>query len=410
MRKSDLHPDLQASCVPIEGRSGCFAVVPRPVQPYLHLPSCHILLGLAQRELAALSETIGKKPEHADLLLHMLNRREAVDSSQIEGTHTGFDGLLIHEIEAHQGEPSLDKDADTTLGYVRAFTYGCRQIGLHGQKALDLPLIRALHAQIMAGEDRAHPGRWREIQNFIGLRMETARFIPPPPDRVPALMENLHQLLQYAPEDNRVVSILMRAAIAHVQFEAIHPFLDGNGRTGRLLLPLMFKAEAAPPIHLASFLKLRQQGYYEALWQAQTRLNWAPWMSLFLECVIASCRHTVLLFDQLDNIKARWQSMLAAQGKRRHATIWRIAGLLLGQPVVTVNSAASHLGVTFPAANGAITELVALDILRPAREQRRNRVFHAHEVMNVLYAGMDDVIDDVSRLSNIDMPKGAYSG
>lgn len=403
MRKTDLHPDLQRTCVPIPERSGCFAVVPPTVPVSVNVPSCHGLLLLAQRELELLADTIRRNPHDADLLMHMLNRREAVDSSQIEGTHTSFDGLLIHEIEAGTEDEVSDSDASATLNYVRAFVMGAHEVEARGQAALDLNLIRSLHAQLMAGQTQYAPGQWRDRQNFIGLRMETARYIPPPHGEIPRLMDDLSGLLQYQPEGVATFSILLRAAIAHVQFEAIHPFLDGNGRTGRLLLPLMLKAEGKPPIHLASFLKLRQREYYDALLQVQTRLEWEPWIRLFLESVIASCRHTTKLFDGLHAIHQRWQDMLTQQAKRRHATIWKVAELLLGQPVVTVNTIAQRLGVKFPAANDAVSELVALGILRPATQQRRHRVFHAHEVMNVLYTGLDTIIEDVERHTRIDV-------
>lgn len=395
MRKTDLHPDLQRSCVPIPERSGCFAVIPPPAPVFVNVPSCHGLLVLAQRELALLTDTIRRNELYAGLLMHMLNRREAVDSSQIEGTRTGFDGLLIHEIEAGTADEISDNDARATLNYVRAFLAGAREIEARGRQALDLNLIRKLHVQLMAGQDQTAPGQWRDRQNYIGPRMETARYIPPPSGEVPRLMADLHGLLQYEPDGVAVSSILLRAAIVHVQFEAIHPFLDGNGRTGRLLLPLMFQAEGAPPIHLASFLKLRQQEYYDALLQVQTRLVWEPWLRLFLESVIASCRHTTGLFENLQTIRGGWQSLLTQRSKRRHATIWRVAELLSGQPVVTVNSIVARLGVTFPAANDAVADLVALDILRPATQQRRHRIFHAHEVMNALYTGLDAAIEEV---------------
>ncbi len=402
MRKTDLHPDLQRTCVPIPERSGCFAVVPPPAPVTVSVPSCHGLLLLAQRELDLLADTIHKNQHDADLLMHMLNRREAVDSSQIEGTHTSFDGLLIHEIEAGTEDEISDSDASATLNYVRAFVMGTHEVEARGQAALDLNLIRNLHAQLMAGQTRYAPGQWRDRQNYIGLRMETARYIPPPPGEIPRLMDDLNGLMQYQPEGVATVSVLLRAAIAHVQFEGIHPFLDGNGRTGRLLLPLMLKAEGKPPIHLASFLKLRQMEYYDALLQVQIRLEWEPWIRLFLESVIASCRHTTKLFDGLQAIHQRWQGMLTQQAKRRHATIWKVAELLLGQPVVTVNTITQRLGVKFPAANDAVSELVALGILRPATQQRRHRVFHAHEVMNVLYTGLDAIIEDVERHTRID--------
>ena len=159
MRKSDLHPQLQATCVPIPGRSGCFAVVPQPAPLSVDVPSCHGLLVLARRELEALSETIQRNEQYASLVLHMLNRREAVDSSQIEGTHTGFDGLLIHEIEMNNsGDAKPDQDADETLGYVQAFMLGSREVASRGRAALNLDLLRNLHATLMAGQERVAPG------------------------------------------------------------------------------------------------------------------------------------------------------------------------------------------------------------------------------------------------------------
>lgn len=116
---------------------------------------------------------------------------------------------------------------------------------------------------------------------------------------------------------------------------------------------------------------------------------------------MASCRHTVQLFGNLKAIQGRWQGILTEKAKRRHATIWKVADLLLGQPVVTVKSVADRLGVTFPAANAAVSELVALDILRASNLQRRNRVFQAHEIMNALYTGLDTVLDDVARFTDV---------
>lgn len=382
--------------MPVPERSGCFAVLPLPVPSVVDVPDCHALFALAKRELNELAATIARHPRHAGLLMGMLNRREAVDSSQIEGTRTEFDGLLLHELELGSADATADPDADQTLAYVRAFTTGSAAVAQRGSAALDLDLIRQLHGELMRGDAGAEPGAFRTIQNFIGLRLETARYVPPPPAEVPGLMADLAPLLHYAPEGVIETSVLMRAAIAHAQFEAIHPFRDGNGRTGRLLLPLIFQAEALPPIHLATFLKLRQREYYDALFAAQTRLDWRPWMRLFLECVIASSVHTVQLFRQLQEIQERWRAALG--GKRKDAAAWRIVDLLLGQPVVTVTQVARQLAVSFPAANDAIGELVALDILRPAGAQRRHRVFHAHAVINALYTGLDAVLEDAERI------------
>jgi Fic family protein len=351
--------------------------------------------------MQVLSDAVEAAPGHADLLMHMLNRREAVDSSQIEGTNTEFDGLLLHELEAGTADATPDPDAEQTLNYLRAYTLGVKEVRKKGRRCLDTDLIRRLHSQLMKGNRHATPGQFRTIQNFVGgLRMENARFIPPPPSEVSRLMADLDRLIRYEPdpESHYDVGILTRAPIVHAQFEAIHPFVDGNGRVGRLLFPLMFLGEGDLPIHLATFLKCRQREYYDALLDVQMKLRWGRWLELFLECTIASCRHTVHLLRELQSIAERWRERLQARRTRKHATVWRVADLLLGQPVVTVSALVERLKVAFPSANAAVAVLVDLDILRPQGAQRRNRAFHAHEVMNILYTGIDAVLADVETL------------
>lgn len=399
MNKRDLHLSLQASCVPVPGRSGCFAVVPPLAPSVLDIPRFYGLAASARSELQYLAEAIAQNEAHASLLMHMLNRREAVDSSQIEGTQTSFDGLLLHEMEeASANVGGSDEDAKTTFAYVRAFMAGSRAIEVVGKAALNLDLLCEMHAILMAGESDKTPGKIREVQNYIGLRLETATYIPPPPAELNRLLADLVKVLQYESKGVMEVSILIRAAIAHAQFEAIHPFLDGNGRAGRLILPLMFQAEDLPPIHLATFLKVRQREYYDALNAVQTRLNWEPWLGLFLECVIASCKQTRQLLTHLHELKRKWILQLIGAKKRKHAAVWKVIDLLLGQPVINVNEVVRRTGVSFPAANQAVGDLVALDILRPANELHRHRVFHSHEVLNALYTGLDKVLDQAAEI------------
>lgn len=385
--------------MPIPERSGCFAVVPPPVPNRLDIPGCYGLLASARSELQHLTEAITDNEAYVRVLMPMLNRREAVDSSQIEGTRTGFDGLLLHELETDANEVEEDdEDARETFAYLRAYMAGCRAVEAGGTGAINRDLLCAQHAILLADQPRKTPGKIREVQNYIGGRLETATYVPPPASEVERLLVDLFGLIQYEPDGVMEVSVLVRAAIAHAQFEAIHPFLDGNGRTGRLLFPLMFQADGLPPIHLATFLKVRQREYYAALLAVQTRLDWAPWLRLFLECVVASCKHTRQLLGQLRRLQIQWQEQLAATKKRKHAAAWKVIDLLLGQPVINVNEVVRKTGVTFPAANQAVIDLVALDILRPADTRRRHRVFHAHEVMNALYTGLDKVLEDASAL------------
>jgi Fic family protein len=399
VRKSDLHPALQATCVPVPSHSGCFAVVPPPLRLEPHPEPT--LFPLAEREIQALGKALAAAPDHSNLLMHMLNRREAVDSSQIEGTHTELDELLLHELE--QGTPAAipDDDAAQTLNYVRAYAFGVKKIRSPdngGRQAFTDELLLELHAQLMRGDERAVPGRFREVQNFIGgLKMEHARFIPPPAARVPELMTDLERALRYEPDPDSPyeLDVLARAPLVHAQFEAIHPFVDGNGRVGRLLFPLMFLADGGHPIHLATFLKRRQKDYYDALLEVQMKLEWSAWIALFLECTIASCRHTMNLLAALRSLADAWHARLVDRHIRKHATAWRLADLLLGQPVVTVNAVASRLGVSYPSANTAVSELVDMKVLHPATDQRRNRAFQAREVLELLYSGVDAVLAEV---------------
>lgn len=410
MKKSELHPILRASAVPVPGHSGCYAVV--PAKPEL-FPVNSPLLPLAQRELQILAEAFAAAPNHAGLLMHMLNRREAVDSSQIEGTHTELDELLLHEIEAGTPGALPNADADLTLNYLRAYMLGATQIKAKGSQALDTSLIRSLHRQLMTGDARAAPGELRQVQSFIGgLKMENARFIPPPPGQVPRLMAGLDRLIRYEPdpESHFRFGILTRALVVHAHFEAIHPFVDGNGRVGRMLLPLMFLADGEQPIHLATLLKRHQREYYDALLAVQMKLRWQDWIQLFLECVIASCRHTVHLLRELQTLAQRWRERLKERRFRRDAAVWRLADLLLGQPVVTVNALVERLNVSYPAANAAVAALVDMDVLRPQGEKRRHRAFQAHQVMNILHSGIDAVLADVATLQNYGARRDRSSG
>ena len=398
MRKSDLHPSLRAEAVSFPGHSGCYAVVP-PDPAFFPIASA--LLPLAHREMQVLADAMTSAPHYADLLIHMLSRREAVDSSQIEGTHTQFDELLLHEIEAGTSDAVSDADADLTLSYLHAYMLGVAEVRTKGADALNTRLISTLHRELMTGDSRAVPGKFREVQNYIGgLKMENARFIPPPPAEVPRLMAGFDRLIRNEPDPKSHVShgVLSRAAIVHAYFEAVHPFVDGNGRVGRMLLPLMFLADGDPPIHLATFLKVRQREYYDALLAVQMKLRWSDWVQLFLECTIASCRHAVHLLRELRSIADQWRERLEERRIRKHAAVWRLAELLLGQPVVTVNALVQRLNVSFPAANAAVAVLVDMDVLRIKGSKRRHRAFHAHQVMNILHTGIDAVLEDVSTL------------
>jgi Fic family protein len=384
--------------VRVPGRSGCFAVIPPAAPRALNLPETYAISGAAHAELTSLAEKLAKNLGLSSLVLFMLNRREAVESSQIEGTSTTFDGLLLHEGSRDSSlHLSFNKDAAETLAYVDAYQDALLKVRSGGLGSLNEAMIRKMHRQLMYLYPEKTPGQYKEIINYIGgFNMEMARFIPAPPTHVKALMEDLIGLIDYQQSSTLVPSILMRAAIVHAQFESIHPFLDGNGRTGRMLIPLMLEADGYPGIHLATFLKLRRQAYYDALLRVQMNLDWTPWLKLFYECVVASCRHTRLLIDKMDALQVHWLYLLDDAGVRRDASARKIAEILLGRPVLSANQAKQLCSVSFAAANNGLEKLLQMGVVSQRGDGPRNRVFQADQVLALLYDGVNDIMDTVT--------------
>jgi Fic family protein len=198
-------------------------------------------------------------------------------------------------------------------------------------------------------------------------------------------MNDLESFLQYTPseEDQMVVSIVLRMAIAHAQFETIHPFIDGNGRVGRLLLPLMLAAEDYPPIYLAGFLKSNQKLYYETLVGVQLQEKWSEWVKFFATGVEEAARESMQTAKALLAVLNRWQIAVNALGLRADSAINRLPELLIANPVVTVNQVKTQLNISFPTANAALSKLNEMGIVEQT-DRQRNRTFIATEVIALL--------------------------
>ncbi|WP_374472600.1 Fic family protein [Arenimonas sp.] len=320
-----------------------------------------------------------------DLVTRTLARREAVQSSQIEGTRTQLHELL--EYEATQGSDGAPADAVVTGRYVQALEQGLATIRRAGtRQALDTRLLRALHATLMQDAPASlRAGDYRDTQAWIGSgRIEDATFVPAPPSRIEACMEELEaSMLRYARREDEVweLPVVGQLAIAHAQFETIHPFADGNGRCGRLLMPLILAAEGYPPIYLSGTLLRQRRAYYDALADVQLRADWVPWIRLLCRAVVEACDGAVAIARDLEAIRAEWTHGLA--DLRSDAAARRLPAFLLGHPVVAVKQVAEGLGISFKSANKAIEALVSRGMLsEPTR--RRNRVFHATEILRRL--------------------------
>ena len=384
MRRTDLSPERQELLVPLPSHPGAYGLIPPPTPLNLNLllpevQRAHEALGRLQAFAAALPNRY--------LVTRTLDRREAVRSSQIEGTASDIDDVF--RFEATGNDQGLPPDVVVTHNYVKALEYGLGEVAKHGVKALTVDLIQRLHECLMDGvrDYPDVPGQIRQRQNWIGgVRIYDAKFVPPPPDRVKECLEDLSRVLQYqaAEEDFYEVSLIIRLAIVHAQFETIHPFIDGNGRVGRILLPLMLAAEGYPPVYLAGFLKANQDIYYQTLGQVQLRGEWIHWVRFLATGVEIACRESIGIAQELAAIVAHWEGVLSTLNLRSHSAVNRLPNYLIGKPVVTVKQVAENLGVDFTAANRALNQLQQLGIVELVGEGKRNRIFIAREVIRLL--------------------------
>lgn len=384
MQAADLSPALRKTLVPLPAYPGAQALVPPAPPLQVSLVGVENKVLRAHEALASLQAKLASLP-NPNLILRTLDRREAVRSSQIEGTNAGVDHVF--EYEATGSDHGLPTDVRVTANYVTALDQGLRDIQQIGSsQALDLGLIRKLHALLMDGDEeylkKDVPGRFRQLQNWIGgLRIYDAKIVPPPPELLHDPLSELERGLQYAPseEDQYSVSVVVRMAILHAYFELIHPFVDGNGRVGRMLMPLMLAAEGYPPVYLAGFLKKNQARYYQTLGAAQLQERWPEWVGFLADGVVASYLDSVQTAEDLLAIRAGWERKLAHL--RSDASALAALDVILGSPVITANRLKDALGVSFPAANMAIGQLMAEKILEATGKLGRNRAFFAPEVI-----------------------------
>ncbi len=341
-------------------------------------PKAHAALGRLQGTLKHLANT--------DMVTRTLARREAVMSSQIEGTRSNLHQLLTYE--ATQSTGGLPPDVRITERYVAALQHGLERVRVGGRAALDLALIHELHALLMQHEVTKFPvGAYRETQVWIGPapRIEDATFVPAPPSGLQGCMDEMAaSILNYAPREDEqtVLTIPAQLAIAHAQFETIHPYHDGNGRTGRLLMPLMLAAEGYPPLYLSGALLRAKSEYYAALASVQLQGEWAPWLDLLGRAVVESCDESISIAEDLLALAERWEQELRSY--RAHSATRRLPRFLIGHPVLSVQQAAAGLSISVPAANAALNNLLAAGIVTLVNERQWGRIFQAAQVLQRL--------------------------
>jgi Fic family protein len=370
------------------------AFVPHPLPPMPPLDLGGARQALLERATLALGrlDSIGLLLPDPQLFLYAYVRREAVLSSQIEGTQSSLSDLLLFELDETPGVPF--DDVVEVSNYVAALEHGLAR--LRDGFPLCNRLLREMHERLMArgrGSDKA-PGEFRRSQNWIGgTRPGNARFVPPPPDQVEVCMAALENFLQAADTVSGTLDgglpVLLKAALAHVQFESIHPFLDGNGRLGRLLITLLLHDGGVlgqPLLYLSLYLKQHRAVYYELLDRVRTEGDWEGWVDFFLEGVEQTAQGAVQTARRLvDLFQQDTQRVQAAGG--RNANMLRVLDCLRSRPLCSLRQIVASSAISFPTASKAMLALVDIGIAREMTGQRRNRVFVYDAYLHILNEG-----------------------
>ena len=363
-----------------------FIPAPLPPKPPLNLVPLYGLLEEANRALGRLEGVTSILPA-TPLFLYMYIRKEALLSSQIEGTQSSLSDLLLFESNEAPGVP-LD-DVQEVANYVAAMNHGLER--LRGGFPLSLRLIREIHEILLTKGRGSHkqPGEFRRSQNWIGgTRPGNAAYVPPPPDR---LMDCLSGLEKFIHEDTPGMPLLVKAALIHVQFESIHPFLDGNGRVGRLLITFLLFAKAVlsqPTLYLSLYFKTHRQRYYDLLQGIREQGGWHNWLEFFLTGVketsdqaAGTARQILTLFDT--------DRKHIEQLGRPAASALRVYQYLQGRPILSVPIAVKALQLTAPTVRKSIGHLLDLNIVSETTGRRRGRLFVYNAYLDILNQGTE---------------------
>ena len=351
-----------------------FFPAPLPPDPPLDLGGeRQSLLAQANYALGRLDGAVLTLP-NPDLFVFMYVRKEAVLSSQIEGTQSSLQNLLA--AEARINDPDAPADVSEVLNYVRAMNHGLARLA---ELPVSIRLIREIHNVLLEGVrgSRLTPGELRTTQNWIGpagCTLQDAVFVPPPPHEVPQALGDLERFLHA----ENSLPVLVQVALAHAQFETIHPFLDGNGRIGRLLITFLLierKLQSRPVLYLSHYLKRHRTEYYERLQSIRDAGAWEGWLAFFLRGVIEVSEEATHTAAAILRMREDYRAKITEQLGRAAGNGHRIMEKLFDHPLVTVTTVRNWLGCTAAGANNLVNRLVALGLLQEVTGYARNRRF-----------------------------------
>ena len=384
MRAEDFHAPAAGRLVATMG--GALAFVPAPLPPALDYDA-ELVLALSRAD-GALSELsgLGRQLPDPHLLIAPYLRQEAVLSSRIEGTVTTLSELLIDQAGGATTERGRD-DLREVRNYVTAMEHGLARLA---ELPLSLRLVREVHEELMRGVrgGTSAPGEFRRLQNWIGppgSTLVTATYVPPP---VPDMTEALGLWERFLNERD-TMPVLVQCALMHEHFEAIHPFLDGNGRVGRLLITLFLVERerlSQPLLYLSAFIDAHRNDYYDALLRVRTEGDWRGWLLFFLAGVAETSKRAARQAETLMDLRERYHELL-----RRAPRAVALVDELFRSPYVTTAGAAQALGVSTPTAKRAMDKLLDAKILEDVGERAWRRVFVAPEIMSALETPLEDI-------------------
>lgn len=365
------------------------AFVPAPLPPRPPIDWSPELRSKFDQALLALGrlDSVSTLLPDTSLFLYMYIRKEAVLSSMIEGTQSSLSDLLLFELDQEPGVP-LD-DVREVSNYVAALDHGLRL--LEEGLPLSLRLLREIHGVLLTKGLGSHqtPSEFRRSQNWIGgTRPGNAAFVPPPAEDVLECMSKLELFLHDQPE---TTPVLLKAALAHVQFETIHPFLDGNGRLGRLLIALLLceqKVLREPMLYLSLYFKTHRQYYYELLNNVRMTGDWEAWLDFFAEAVIVTATQAVETAQHLLDLSNQDRDKISGLGRAAASTL-QIHRVLMEHPIATSGSLVEKTGITPATVNKALGHLEQLGIVKELTAQKRNRLFSYAGYIEIMSRGTE---------------------
>jgi Fic family protein len=381
---------LTGHYVPLPSAAGekARAFVPNPLPPVPPLKLDTEIQELIEKAMLALGRLDGLTTVLPDptLFLYSYVRKEAVLSSQIEGTQSSLSDLLLFEMEGVAGVPL--NDVQEVSSYVAAMNFGLKRLA---ELPLSLRLLKEIHGILLAKGrgSKKEPGEFRRSQNWVGgTRPGNAVYVPPPPDQ---LIECLGPLEKFLHNDPVKTPLLIKAALAHVQFETIHPFLDGNGRLGRLLITFLFCAEGAlhePLLYLSLYFKQHRQQYYDLLQSVRLTGDWEAWLRFFITGVEETANQAAQTARALMNLAAADEKRVQAIGKPAGSAL-RVHRLLQAQPIISIASASGKLSLTAPTVTASLRHLEKLGIVHETTGRNYGRLYAYAKYLKILNEGTE---------------------